>query len=343
MSRGVHGSGDGMAAAGAVAQPSLARALARYWRVLQNVLIIFAATILPALAGLGSHAAIAAFLITSIALISARSDGGRNAKTTQFILGYVLIWMLFHDIRAVADSTPWVDALQNKAWDIERWLFRGELANARLQRTFFNPDHRSPFDFFITGIYLSFFVVSLIAGIVVSRRDWPRTWRFFLAKSVVFALGFVIILAWPSNPPWLTPDSALQPTADAQHRVYRVTTIVLGQGDDYALGEDQNALAAMPSVHMATTFLVLLLLWGYGLRWRIVGGIYASLMAFALVYLGEHYVIDELAGIALALGSWQIAHVLQWRWLPPLVDRARAIPISSKWQPKPAVTDPVQG
>jgi len=37
-------------------------------------------------------------------------------------------------------------------------------------------------------------------------------------------------------------------------------------------------------------------------------------MGFAIVYLGEHYVLDEIAGIALAMASWQLAHVWERRW-----------------------------
>ena len=243
--------------------------------------------------------------------------------------------MLFHDIRAVADSTPWVDAVQNKAWRIERVMFGGELLNARLQRFFFDPAHIEPMDHIVTGVHLSFIAVSLIAGIVVSWRNWQRTLTFLVAKTVTFVVGFLIIFAIPTTPPWLTPDSALSNPADASSRVYRVTTIVLGQGNDYSLGDDKNAIAAMPSIHMATTFLVLLLLWGYGRTWRVVGMIYVGAMAFALVYLGEHYVIDEIAGILLALESWRLAYAWQERGQPDFVDRFKSMASTVRQGPGP--------
>ena len=33
-------------------------------------------------------------------------------------------------------------------------------------------------------------------------------------------------------------------------------------------------------------------------------------MGLALVYLGEHYVVDLLAGVLLALAAWKVAHRL---------------------------------
>jgi membrane-associated phospholipid phosphatase len=36
----------------------------------------------------------------------------------------------------------------------------------------------------------------------------------------------------------------------------------------------------------------------------VIGWLYAAVMAFALVYLGEHYVVDIIAGVALAVVAW---------------------------------------
>ena len=35
-------------------------------------------------------------------------------------------------------------------------------------------------------------------------------------------------------------------------------------------------------------------------RWAVVIAVYAALTAFAVVYLGEHYVVDVVAGLLLA-------------------------------------------
>jgi membrane-associated phospholipid phosphatase len=293
--------------------------LQRFWVPLQNVMIVVAAAALPHAFGIGRSRLFA--ILAILILISVRSSGGRVARATQFFFGYGVLCTLFGDIRGVADSTPWVGANLNDVWRIERTLFNGELPSARLQRLFYQPGHTSHLDDLMLAVYVSFFFIPLIAGVVVAIRNWQRSKTMLIAQLFVFALGFLLILAWPSNPPWLTTDSALNTSSDAEHRVYRVTTITLGQGDDYAYGADKNRVAAMPSIHLANTTLVLLLLWSYGLSWRIIGGSYVAVMSFAVVYLGEHFVLDVFAGIALAICSWQLAYVWQRRGQAAVLDR----------------------
>ncbi len=60
-----------------------------------------------------------------------------------------------------------------------------------------------------------------------------------------------------------------------------------------------NPLAAMPSLHFATSLMAALLLAEAGPVAGALGGAYAAVLGFALVYLGEHYAVDLLAGAAL--------------------------------------------
>jgi PAP2 superfamily len=60
-----------------------------------------------------------------------------------------------------------------------------------------------------------------------------------------------------------------------------------------------NPLAAMPSLHFATSLMAALLLAEIGPVAGAVGWGYTATLGFALVYLGEHYVVDLLAGAVL--------------------------------------------
>jgi hypothetical protein len=60
-----------------------------------------------------------------------------------------------------------------------------------------------------------------------------------------------------------------------------------------------NPLAAMPSLHFATSMMAAQLLTETGPILGAVGWGYTATLGFALVYLGEHYVVDLLAGAAL--------------------------------------------
>src|SRR6185436_11801093 len=63
-----------------------------------------------------------------------------------------------------------------------------------------------------------------------------------------------------------------------------------------------NPLAAMPSLHFATSVMAAHVLSDAGPLAGAAGWTYAATLGFALVYLGEHYVVDLLAGLALAEG-----------------------------------------
>jgi len=69
---------------------------------------------------------------------------------------------------------------------------------------------------------------------------------------------------------------------------------------DHEMGA--NPFAAMPSDHFASAAMTAVLLTEQDGRLGMFGWSYALGLAFVLVYLGEHYVIDLLAGLVLALG-----------------------------------------
>ena len=72
-----------------------------------------------------------------------------------------------------------------------------------------------------------------------------------------------------------------------------------------------NPVAAMPSVHAAfATLIAITLMTRLRSRWRYVAMAYPAAMAFALVYTGEHYVLDIAAGIGYAIA----VHLLASRW-----------------------------
>jgi membrane-associated phospholipid phosphatase len=72
-----------------------------------------------------------------------------------------------------------------------------------------------------------------------------------------------------------------------------------------------NPVAAMPSLHTAfATIIALFLARRFHRRWRWLFGLYPAAMGLALVYLGEHYVVDVVAGVVYAL----VVDALIGRW-----------------------------
>jgi membrane-associated phospholipid phosphatase len=77
----------------------------------------------------------------------------------------------------------------------------------------------------------------------------------------------------------------------------------------------------MPSLHFATSLMAALLLAEAGPVAGAVGVTYTATLGFALVYLGEHYVVDLLAGAALTVGVRRLAP----RFAPAAARFARAL------------------
>ena len=79
-----------------------------------------------------------------------------------------------------------------------------------------------------------------------------------------------------------------------------------------------NSVAAMPSIHLGVTFAMFLWarLHARSYQWWLLA--YTVIMGLALVYLGEHYVSDLLAGGICALLAFRVGKAL---WLKSAVER----------------------
>ena len=121
-----------------------------------------------------------------------------------------------------------------------------------------------------------------------------------------FDLGLVGYWAIPTAPPWYAAqkglmDDGITPELRRMMVEYGEHFWGSGWGPLYGL-LGGNPLAAMPSLHFATSVMAAHLLAETGPVAGAIGWAYASTLGLALVYLGEHYVTDLAAGLALTEG-----------------------------------------
>src|SRR5207249_11726754 len=130
--------------------------------------------------------------------------------------------------------------------------------------------------------------------------------RFARAAALMYAvfdIGASVYWVLPTAPPWYAASAAM-PGADGLPAVRRMMVEYGelfwrdGWGPLYSVFGG-NPLAAMPSLHFATSLMAALLLAEVGPLAGALGFGYAATLGFALVYLGEHYVVDLLGGVAL--------------------------------------------
>ena len=252
-----------------------------------------------------------AYPVVALIAFSAYRIVARSPADRRFWWVYLAGALLFGQLWFFADETG-VPVRFSYAIDLERLIFAGEVPTAWLQERLYHPGERGPLDWTLVVVYTSYFFAPHLVALLVWRRS-ASTFRTYATAYVGLLFAALVVFALvPTAPPWM---------AAQEGRLAGVARIVLETssafspqfyepGYELALG---NAVAAMPSVHAGVTTIVALAAWGSGRRALRAGGVaYALAMGFALVYLGEHYVVDLLAGALLALVTWS-ASSAWWR------------------------------
>jgi membrane-associated phospholipid phosphatase len=188
----------------------------------------------------------------------------------------------------------------------DRLLGLGTLPTLRLQRQFATPGRVNRFERVLVFCHWIWFAVphaSLIYVLLRRREKFPGA---AARMYTVFDLGAICYWAIPTAPPWWA--AAQGRLEDGQEVEIRRMMIEYGPvfwGDLWQplysfLGG--NPLAAMPSLHFATSLMGAHVLSEVGPLPGAIGWGYAGTLGLALVYLGEHYLVDLIAGAALTEG-----------------------------------------
>lgn len=179
--------------------------------------------------------------------------------------------------------------------DVDRVLGLGELPTVRLQRAFAGSQWRMGDRVLVWAHWLWFMVPhGSLLYIMLRRRE--RFDRSAVMTYAVFDLGAIMYWLAPTAPPWY---AASEEVAVRRMMVeYGEFFWKDGWGPLYSL-LGGNPLAAMPSLHFATSMMAAQLLSETGPVAGAVGWSYTATLGLALVYLGEHYVVDLLGGAAL--------------------------------------------
>lgn len=197
-------------------------------------------------------------------------------------------------------GTPTHRALQ---LNFDRWLLGGPLVAVTLQRWLHQGTAVQPWEYPLFGVYLSHFFVALVILGLLWRFAYPRSSQFRAQIIVLYGLGFLTYVLYPAAPPWMVAHA----TGVPMHRLVVQLWNQVGPSTASTLFEQGNTfynqVAAVPSLHAATTMLILLFFWPRASWWvRTVLLVYVLAMAFILVDGGEHYIFDIVVGWSYAIG-----------------------------------------
>ena len=210
----------------------------------------------------------------------------------------------------------------------ERFLFLGHVPTQVLQ-SWFHPT--TGFDV-VAMVSVIFYFLHFPLPIAVGFFLWLRrraTYYDYVAALILLSMaGFVTYLLLPVAPPWWAHEHGLLDGV-LKLRDQGFAELASGAGFNQAgyvysytfYDINPNEVAAFPSLHAGYPFLAFLFARrAFGRAgWLMLG--YCACVWFAIVYLGEHYVIDAIAGVAYAVVAyWAVIHAPGW--LRRLVDRA---------------------
>jgi hypothetical protein len=185
---------------------------------------------------------------------------------------------------------------------VDRVLGAGELPNVRLQKALAGLGRRNAVDRLLSWVHWAWFLEPHGALTWILARHPEHFARSARQMSAVFDIGCAVYMSVPTAPPWWASEEG---HTDAQVRRIMVEVGEEEWGRAWPVLYDTlggNPWAAVPSLHFATSLMAALLLAETGTVEGIAGWAYVGALGFALVYLGEHYVIDLLAGAAIVVG-----------------------------------------
>jgi membrane-associated phospholipid phosphatase len=304
-------------------------------------------------------------LLLWIVLGLAAASIGRRALWTLVVdwLPFALVLVAYDYLRGLSDTlgmpTWWTPQL-----NVDKFLFAGTEPTIWLQEHFKYPTARW-WDVAVSLTYVSFFVLPYLTAAVFwlrSRAEFRRWAGRFVSLSF---LGFGLFALIPAAPPWaaarcsaaavtdhpsnpvcmgfnprFVPDGGLlgalrHPRPGAAPYFERLSGrgwprlhLGIAQG---LLDKGQGTVdlvAAVPSLHAGGTLLFVIFIWRrVRIWWKAVLVGYVIAMALALVYSGEHYLSDVIAGwLAAAAVSAVFGHIERRRKPAASLDRLQEPP-----------------
>jgi membrane-associated phospholipid phosphatase len=191
---------------------------------------------------------------------------------------------------------------------LERGLFGGQIPTLVLQHAFYRPGVIGPQDLVAMVLYFMHFVLPIVVGFVFWVNSREHYWRFVAALLLMCFLAFVTYLFWPSAPPWWQLHDVVKINQQTVGRLWGNTVVVIYHAFN------PNQFAAFPSLHAAFPALAAVYAWQRYRALAIGLVLWTLAVAVAIVYLGEHYVVDALAGfVYVAVATLIVESFARWR------------------------------
>src|SRR6266849_4774417 len=228
---------------------------------------------------------------------------------------FLLLFFAYEAMRGFAAKTGFAP---HDLSGLELTLFAGQLPTLVLQHAIYQVDSVNPQDVVAMFFYLMHFPLPILVGFyfwIGSREHYRR----FIASLLLMAfIAFLTYLFWPSAPPWYQFPEGQVPTSQVVHKILN-ETVDKFWGASYFVSPlythlNPNQFAAFPSLHAAFPALAAVYAWNRYRALAIGLIVWTAAVLLSIVYLGEHYVVDALAGfVYVAVATVLVEGFVRWR------------------------------
>ena len=235
----------------------------------------------------------------------------RGVAVASALVSFYVSYLAYRNLKSVVPLLRPGELFDRQLAEFERGLFGGD--PAALLHSLLGVGLQTQFLSVVYVLYLFFVPVSLALAMVFSR-DLRGGLFYATALSMNWPLGAASYLLVPAlGPVYATPASfADLPASGASS----LQNLLLDQrlnflADPVASGAAQS-IAAFASVHVSMIFTAAVAahLLGLARQLRIGLWVLLALTIAATIYLGWHYVVDDVAGIFIGLLALALARVL---------------------------------
>ncbi|HEY2635828.1 MAG TPA: CDP-diacylglycerol--glycerol-3-phosphate 3-phosphatidyltransferase, partial [Solirubrobacteraceae bacterium] len=257
------------------------------------------------------------------AVVAERWTFGRAGAVLVAIFSFYATYLAYRNMKSFEPLVRVGSDWDNRLADFDRWLFAGH-DPAQILHSLLGTGFSAYALSVIYVAFLTFVPLSLGAALVWSR-SLDRGLFYALALSLNWILGAASYYVFPSLGPAFNDPSGFAglpttPATELQH------TLLIDRIDFLhapAISGAQS-IAAFASLHASIIFTAVLMTYILQMRplIRRVAWVYLGLTLLSTVYLGWHYVLDDIAGIGIGLTSVGVAALALRHPLP--VDEWRA-------------------
>lgn len=213
-------------------------------------------------------------------------------------LPFVGLFLGYEVLRGFADSVGFNVNFTGLIWGEK--LITGSMPTIWLQNKFYQPRQVNWYDVVGVILYFLHFVNPLLVAFLFWWKDKKLYWQFVFGLLVLSFSAFLFFVVFPSAPPWLAAKEGYLPP------IHKIIDETLDKSEiNYSISFlyqklNPNPVAAFPSLHAGFSWLTLLVLSEYSAVLTVFFLPIAVSTLLAIVYLGEHYVIDAISGVVLA-------------------------------------------